>query len=344
MFYIFYGPDEFSRNETVRSLRSRLVAADPMAELNFGELDGRKLTLAELQTAADALPFLSDRRLIVVHGLLGRLNPRGGDGAGRASLAEGLTRWLPALASTTRLVFVEDQLHANNPVLRWADPWRAAQPAPDAAALIREFTPPRAAELPRWLAARAAARAGAIDPAAAAALTAALVRDDGVDLRLASMELDKLLTYAGDRPVTAADVAELVTAVSLESIFKLIDALAERQGPAAATLLHQLLAEREPPLRLLALIARQFRLLLQARSLLDGGVAPAELNQRLAVPPFVARKLTGQCRRFSPGFLESALSRLLAIDTEIKTGRIEGTLALDLFVAGVCGPARGRAG
>lgn len=339
MFYIFYGPDEFSLNEAVRGLRKRLVAADPMAELNFSDLDGRKLTVAELASTAETMPFLSDRRLVVARGLLGRLNPRGGDGPARAGLADGLTRWLPTLPATTRLVFVEDQLHANNPVLRWANTWRAAQPVPDAAVLIREYTAPKANQLPQWLAARAAERGGVIEPTAAIALTTALTRDDGVDLRLANMELEKLLTYAGDRPVNAADVAALVTSVSIESIFKLIDALADRQGPTATTLLHQLLAESEPPLRLLSLVARQFRLLLQTRALLDAGVAPAELNQRLPVPPFVVRKLVGQSRRFSLGFLEAALVRLLAIDTEIKTGRIEGTLALDLFVAGVCGPA-----
>jgi len=336
VFYILYGGDSFTRQETVIGLRARLFAADPMAELNYTALDGRKLGVPELKTAAETLPFMGERRLVVVHGLLGRCNPRGGEGQGKA-LSEALVEWLADLPATTRLVFVDDALHANNPVLKWATRWRGAQPVPDAAAVIREFSPPKPDQLPRWLVGRAAQRGGKLEPAAAVALSEALIRDGVVDLRLADNELEKLLTFAGDRPVAPADVEQLTVAVSLESVFRLIDALAERNGPAASTLLHQFLVAGEPPLRLLALASRQFRLLLQARTLLDGGAPTHDLGGRLAVPPFVARKLIGQSRRFSIAFLESALKRLLDIDAEIKTGRMDGVLALDLFVAGVCG-------
>lgn len=344
MFYIFHGDDAFSIGETVRGLRQRLIDADPMAELNYAELEGRVLAPADLRTAVDTLPFLGDRRVVVVHGLLTRCNPRGGEAEGRKGLADAIIGLLPAMPPTTRLVLVDGALHANNPVLRWAAQWRAAQPVPDAAAVIRAFEPPKLDRLPQWLTTRAQHRGGAIAPPAAAALADALARDGEVDLRQADNELEKLLTYAGGRPVTAADVADLVTSVTLESIFRWVDALGERDGPQAATLLHRFLANDEPPLRLLALIVRQFRLLLHTRALMDAGVPAGEMPGRVGVPPFVARKLTGQARRFTPRFLEAALRRLIEIDTQIKTGRLDGVLALDLFVAGVCGTRGGGGG
>jgi DNA polymerase-3 subunit delta len=337
LFYVLHGSDEFTIAETVAGLRARLAESDPMAELNSSELDGKGLTVAELQATADALPFLGERRLVVVHGLLARCNPRGGDGA-RSELAEGLKGYLPRLPPSTRLLLVDGPLAKNNPLLRWVEKWRAEQPVPDEAAVVRAFETPPASALPRWLAARAKSRGGVIEPAAAADLAAALDRDGEVDLRLSDMELEKLLTYAGERAVTAADVAALVTPVGLESVFRLVDALAGRDGPAAATLLHQFLDAGEHPLRLLALVVRQFRLLVLARALLDEGVAPNALRERLGVAPFVATKVAGQARRFTLPALEGCLRQLLEIDTAIKTGRTEATLALDLFVAGVCGP------
>lgn len=363
MFYLFHGSDELAVSEAVGLLRRKLAEVDPMAELNYTELDGRRLAVADVQLAADAAPFMGDRRLVVVRGLVGRCNVQGGAKSGAASgggtsgggsaqggekggqgggqggrkeLVEALKAYLPQMAPTTRLVLWEGKLDANNPILKWAVQWRSEQPKPDEAAVVKSFEAPKLAQMPRWLMTRAQVRGGTFSPPAAEALADALARDGEVDARLADSELVKLLTYAGQRPVTAEDVAYLVTPVSLDSIFKLMDALGDRNGPKATTLLHQFLANNEHPLRILALVVRQIRLLLQTRALLDAGVSGPGLESRLPVAPFIARKLAGQARRFSTAFLEAALRRLLEIDSQIKTGRIDGVLALDLFVVGVC--------
>jgi DNA polymerase-3 subunit delta len=93
----------------------------------------------------------------------------------------------------------------------------------------------------------------------------------------------------------------------------------------------------------MALILRQVRLLLRAKSLLEAGHGPNELAQQLAVPPFVGRKLERQARRFSMGFLVTALKRLGELDTQIKSGEIDDGLAIDLFVAAMTGAAAGSA-
>ncbi|MCB0215141.1 MAG: DNA polymerase III subunit delta [Chloroflexi bacterium] len=336
MFYLFHGSDELGKAELLADMRTRLFAADPMAELNYGELDGRRLDLGELHAAAEALPFIGDRRMVVVRGLVERCNPRGGD-AGRKALAEGLIALMGGLPPTTRLVLLDAKLHGNNPVLKWAQTWLSAQPAPDAAGLIRLFDPPSPNALPSWLGARAKARGGRIEPAAASSLADALVQDGQVNLHLADNELEKLLTYADGRAVGVDDVALLVTPIGLDSIFAFVDSLGRRDGPGASSMLHRFLDNGEAPLRILAMVARQFRLLALTQALGAEGVAGSELPRRLSLPPFVANKLSGQASRFSARFLDAALRRLRDIDTEIKTGRIAPDLALDLFVAGVCG-------
>lgn len=342
MIYLFHGDDAFSSAEAARGLRARMEEEDPMAALNSTALSGARLSVAELQAAADALPFLGERRLVTVEGLLGRLNPRGGDRSAerRKALADGLKAYLPGMPASTRLVLVEGALHGNNPLLTWLKK-RAAQDGESV--LLRAFERPKASAMPGWIRQRAERRGGALSAPAAAALAEALARDGQVDLRLADAEVEKLLTYADDREVTEQDVALLVTPIGLESIFRLMDALAERRGAEAASLLHRFFEEGEPPLRILALVTRQIRLLALTRALLNEGTPPRELQGRLPVPPFVARKLASQARRFDLAFLTGALGRLLEIDEGAKTGRVDPVLGLELFVARVCGlgaPAR----
>ncbi len=339
MFYIFYGSDEFSIAEAITSLKQRLAATDPLAGLNTLELDGRELTLAELRATADTIPFFGERRLVIVRGLLGRCNQRQGDAKNRKALAEGLIAYLPHVAPTCRLVLAEGQLDAQNPVLRWVQAWLREAPHPEEAAYVREFETPPVHALPAWLHALAAAMGSRLEPAAAEALAEALVRDKAVDLRLAASELEKLALYADGRTISLEDVMALVSPVSLSSVFAFVDALAARDGPEAATQLHRFLNAGEPPLRLLTLIGRQFRLLIRTKALLDAGTPPAGLASALAVPPFVASKLSGQARRFAPAQLMTSLTRLRDLDTDIKTGQVEPVLGLDLFVSWICGPA-----
>lgn len=342
MIHLYHGPDAFSLQLALEQLRAAVLGDDSMAAFNETRLDGRGLKLGELQAATEALPFMGERRLVLVRGLAARGEGQAAEKGANKSLSEGLALLWGRLPPSTVLVHVEGSLGPGNPLLKALTAWRASQPLPAQAAEIRAFEAPKSAELPGWLRGRAKDRGGVMEGPAAVALAEALTRERSVDLGIADNELEKLITFADGRAVTAADVALLVTSVNLESIFVFVDALAERNGARAVGILHKYLGEGEPPLRILALVARQFRLLLLLQALQSEGRSADEIKSALGVAPFLVPKLQGQARRFSTRFLEAALRRLRDIDGEVKTGRIDAGLALDLFVAGVCGVAARR--
>ncbi len=335
MFYLFYGNDELAISEMVLGLRARLARDDVLAELNYTEIDGRKASLGEIQNAADALPFMSERRLVVVRGMAGRCNAAGAEKGDKKALADGLTAYLARLPGTTRLILWEGRLDANNAILKWAVRWLSEQLAPQELGLVRTFEAPKGAAVPEWLARRASAKGGVIEPAAARALADALTREGEVDARLADSELEKLLVHAGDRPVSARDVALLVTSVSLDSIFAFVDDLGRGHGQAAMQRLRQFIGAGEHPLRILTMVVRQFRLIALARAVLDDGPAAGTLESRLGVQPFIARKIGEQARRYSAAATAWWLTRLAQLETAVKTGQLDGELALELFVAEV---------
>ena len=317
-FYVLHGDDEFSLKAEVHSMRARM--GDPgSAELNTSIFDGKATSAAEVVAAASAMPFLADKRLIIVEGMLTWLARKGGGKTAKAEL-ELLIDALPNLPETARLVFVElETLNENSPILRLA--------VQDPHGYAKTFNPPR--DTIRWIVKQVESHGGKIENPAAAVLASVV----GSDLRAADSECIKLTLYAGERAITEADVALLTAYVADAVIWDMVDALGRRDGAVASSLMHRLLHDGEP-LQLLGMINRQFRLLIQTREVLDAGGDTRDLLQLPDIKyPGIAQKLAQQARNFTLDQLESIYRYLLETDHGIKTGRIGQELVLDLLIA-----------
>jgi DNA polymerase-3 subunit delta len=328
MFYVFHGPDEFQRTEALNKLKAQM--GDPgLAELNTSVMDGEGLSLGQLQEVCDALPFMSDRRLVIVHNYLTRLGAGKGE-VERAAL-ESLAAYLPGMSSSVRLIFVERAtLPRSHPILKLAEKHEAGQ--------VHTFEGPGRGELIGWIAERVTARGAAIERPAADALGMAV----GDDLRLLNSEIEKLITYVGgERAISPADVELMVPYAGAANVFVMVDAIGRRDGRAALGMLHKLLDENAAPLYLLSMIVRQFRILIQVKELAAQGLAVSTIAKQAGLHPFVAEKAQRQAMNFSMGQLELIYARLLETDLAIKTGQIEEVLALDTLVAALCGPHDG---
>jgi len=335
VFYILHGKEEFGQSEELASMRARLADGDQaMAQLNTTILDGKYLTLGELRHACDTIPFLYDRRLVIVHGLLSWLvQGKGGkeegtqesqETASRRSFLDELAAYLPILPPTTRLVFVEERtLTASHPVLKLA-----REEGQKDRAFVKHFKLPKEWELPNWIQQRARDEGGEISWDASR-LMATLA---GNDLRLLDQEIDKLLLYANGQQVTETHVRALVSRARESSVFDLVDHVGRREADKALRLLHRLLDEGEPPLRLMAMLARQVRILIQVSELQASRMTQDQIAKRLKLHPYVVKKGLAQAHNFDMRQLEKAHALLVETDWMIKTGEMEGVLALDMLV------------
>ncbi len=325
-FYVFHGTDEFTRAETLTDFKHKLGPSDTV-DLNTTVLNGKGLTLAELQHTCDAIPFLAKKRLVIVNGLLTRLTPRKGSklSAARKEMLDALTDYLPRLPQTTRLVFVEPKdLPARHPILKLAQD--------EERGYVKRFDPPSDKTLPGWIKKRVHRHGGEIEPRAAAQLAAVV----GADLRLLDQEIVKLVTYTNEeRAISQADVDALVPYAQEAIIFDMVDALGRRDGPTAAQTLHGLLDAGEHPLGLLGMIARQFRLLIQVKELKQKSMTLQDIAKVLRLHPFPTRKLYNQATHFTAAQLEKVHRHLLDVDVAIKSGEMDAEVALDLLVAGL---------
>jgi len=337
MLYLLHGPDSFSRSEEIARIKGSI--GDPsLVDLNTTILDGRQTTLADLIQACDALPFLAEKRLVIVEGLAARLSsgpPSEGEqerspAAKGKDLLNDVVGYLTKLPDTTCLILVEDEIIKESHSLYREAMTRGKES-------VKSFPLLQGAGLERWISQRAKKRGAQIDSQAVKELMIYV----GNDLRLLDIELEKLAIYvAGKQPIHAEDVHRLVSYVREESIFRLVDALGERNGPTAIQVLHQLLEDSSEPsyaLYVLSMIARQFRLLMQAKEMAEQHLPAAEIMKALHLSHrFILDKLLSQARNFSLDRLKEIYQKLQRIDVDIKTGNMETALALDLFVAEVC--------
>lgn len=318
MFYIFYGDDNVARDEALQNLLNR-VKNPGMGDLNTTKLDGGDITFNDLRNACDAMPFLGERRIVIVNDLLKRFKQ------GNKDFYDKLVDYLPTMPDTTRLFFIEEGIDKRLKVWKLAQ--ELAQKDPPEA-YVREFATPAQQQLPTWIRRRVHKKGGKIDGQAANMLAEVI----GDDVRLLDAELEKLVNYAGGDVIDAHMVELLVPYTQQANIFDMVDAIGQRNAALALRRLQHLLNENAAPTYLLHMIVRQIRLLLQFRELSDLGLTQKEIRNKTGQHPFVVQKGIQQANNFSLDQLEAAFDRLLQTDLEIKTGQTEPALALELLV------------
>ena len=370
MFYLLHGNDEFTCREQLKKLRQqgnfeynqdtyiggevdlktitatcstlpflsdqRLVVVIGLPKKGRGEEAGAASDTAEANSPAPAVGASAERSEA-------RFNPsrpspidrplpekstrskKGKKGArssteSRAGFEKGLAGYIPFLPdSTVLIVVVDEELSASSALLK------AAQEH----GKVMQFTLPRGAAVKTWIENRAKSTGVKIAPEAASMLADYI----GNHLRLLANEIDKLATYVGrGATIEADDVRKLSAQVQEARVFDLTDALAERNRKKALDLLHDLLADGEPPLRLISIITSQVRNLLLVKELTGEGLRVSQIVTATGMAPFVAEKAARQVGKFSASQLEGAYRQLLATDAALKRSRLTPDMALDLLV------------
>ncbi len=333
MFYLLHGNDEFTCREHLKKLRKQGDYG-----YNSDTYVGGETPLPTLIATCDTFPFLTGARLVVLEGLPKKRKgedasanaaadkPKKGKKSSKSStetrggFEKGLADYLARLPETTTLIsLVDEELPASSPLLKAAH---------DHGKVI-QCTLPKGAALESWIHKRAQALGVKITDEA----TSLLANFTGSQLRMLANEIDKLATYVGDRASIDVEDVRLLSASAQEArIFDLTDALAQRNRKQALDLLHDLLADGEPPLKLISTITSQVRSLLLVKELANEGLRIQQIVSATGMAPFVAEKALRQVGKFQTAQLEGAYRQLLATDAALKRSRMTPEMALDLLV------------
>jgi DNA polymerase-3 subunit delta len=293
--------------------------------MNFQRFNARTLDLAALEGACMAMPFMAERRLILVEN--SELLKDTGQTMKR------LLQLLPAVPPTTALVFLAEvtleRRDADAAFRSASSLHRWIEEHPDTA-YSKALPLPRGQAFDRWLQDRAHHHQAELSSAGASLLAEFTAGDP----RTADLELAKLADYVGgERAIAPEDIETLSPYQGQSDVFAMVDAMGNRDIHAALRMLDQILAH-EDARAVFPMIVRQFRLILLAHEAEAAGIP---LQVALRAPPFVARKAAAQARRFARSDLDRIYHLLVEIDVNSKTGREDLTPALHSLVAGLGG-------
>ena len=254
------------------------------------------------------MPFFAERRLILVE-----------DSGFFKSASEALVKYLPEMPDTTCLVFAESEVDKRNKL------YKKVKSLGYAAEMARQD----AAQLGRW-AGGILAKEGRKITNRTMELFLSMVGDDMENIR---MELEKLISYTMGRDVITDEDVKAVCTIRVNSrIFEMVAAIAGRQTRRAMELYEDLLTLKEPPMRILFLIARQFNQILQVKELMEKGMDRGTIASKLKLQPFVAGKTMPQARQFSREQIFSYVNSCIEAEEAVKTGRLSDRLAVELLI------------
>ncbi|MFC1951231.1 DNA polymerase III subunit delta [Chloroflexota bacterium] len=328
MLYILHGEDDFSSREAYKQIKAGLGDGD-MLSCNTTVLDGQDVKMSALIGACITVPFMTSCRLVMVKGLLARLQGEGkakgkskSDGDNWQTVAD----YIKEMPPSNVLVLLDGQIRKDGAVFKKLKDL----------AEVREFPLIKGGQLISWIGDRAQQCGASITRSAAAQLADYI----GSNLWVLANEIEKLSLYRQGEQITDADVTEMVSYITESNVFAVIDALINRQRSPVVRLLHRLLGDGVAPAYLLFMITRQYRLMVQANDMSTAKVPSAEIGGKLGIrSDWALRKLLDQSLRYTMARLEADYRRILDTDIRIKTGRYNAELALDMLIMELCQPS-----
>ena len=328
--YILSGQDDYSLSQALEEIKKG-TGDQALLAANTTILDGQQVTLDRLRAVCETLPFLAEKRLVIIKGLLERFEPGGKSGrrkkitrvTNHQNEYKSLGAYISQLPDSTVLVLIDVRVTSKNPLFSGLSP----------KAKVKSFPLLRGAKLCQWIQGQVKEEGGTISPQAID-LLARLV---GGDLWVMASEIDKLILFTSDRHIEEEDVRLLVSHAQQASVFVMVDAILESRAGLAGQILHQLLQRGASSAYLLTMLSRQFRMIVRVKGLKKQGKAETEIRSRLGLTAdFTWNKTVGQAERYPLGRIKEVYRKLLETDLSIKTGRYDGELALNILIAELC--------
>ena len=304
--YLLFGEESYLKKQYKNKLSRAILPEDDT--VNYAYYEGKGIRAEELIDLAETLPFFAERRLIVVEnsGFFKNASPE-------------LADYMKSLPETVCFVFVENEVDKRGKMYKTVK----------AKGRVTELSRQDEKTLLYWIAANVKKEGKKMREAD----DKFLLYKVGTDMENISKELEKLFSYTlGQEEITVQDMNDICTTQITNKIFDMIEAVAAKRQKKALDYYYDLLALKEPPMRILYLLSRQFKLLLHVKDLSKKGYDRAGIARDAGLHPFVAGKYVEQCKAFRSRELRDIMEEAARTEELVKTGRLGDVMGVELFI------------
>lgn len=304
--YLFYGDESYLKHQYKEKL---LKALNPNEDtMNFSRYEGKGIDVRQIIDLCETMPFFSERRILLLE-----------DTGFFKNKCEELAEYMKALPEYLVMVFVESETDKRSRMYK----------AVKGCGRVVEFSKQDEKTLMRW----AAGLLGKEGRKITQRDMELFLTKTGTDMGNIRMELEKLISYTdGQDVVTAEDIEAVCVTQTTNKIFDMVRAVTEKKQKRALELYYDLLTLKEPPMRILFLLAKQFRQLLLTKKMTEEGASQNEIAARLGVPSFVVRNVAACARSYTVEELEGAVADFVNAEEAVKTGRLGDVLSVELLI------------
>lgn len=307
MIIFLYGADTFRSHRMLQEMKNKFIHDTDHDANSLGLVDGQSATLKEIGEKINTGSLFVKKRLVVVENIFKNK---------KTKIFAELTDYLKKFSTgdDNIIIFIDEELNTKDKPLKV-----------DAKKLftflskqkfVQEFKVLTNLQLLNFIKKEAATYQKEVGASAATYL----INLTSGDLWLIAGEIKKLAFYSSGKIITESDVKELCVGAVSEDIFALTDALSARNKTTALQLLEDQYAAGLSDEYLIAMLVRQFKILLQLRTALDTNMSPVEITASLRLHPFVVKKGLSQARNFSAESLKNCLNQLIHLDFSNKNG------------------------
>lgn len=303
--YLLYGEEKYLVRTYKNMLKDGICKDDDM---NFSYYEGKDININDIRDTSQTLPFFAEKRLILIEN----------SGMFKTS-SEDMADIVKNAPETTYFIFVENEVDKRNKLYKTLSQ----------TGYVCEMKNQTDDALANWVFRFFADNGKQI------------TREDmNLFLRIAGPEMDnlyneamKLSAYCMDKDIiTAEDIMSICSTKTVDRVFDMIQAMALKNTDEVMKLYGDLLALKEPPMKILALIGRQFSQLMAVRRLLDDGQGSQAISERLGIRSFFVGKYIGQAKRYSAKELEQAVNDCVEAEFAVKSGRTEDKYAVEMLI------------
>ena len=305
--YLLYGEEGYLKKQYKdRFIKAMLPDGDTM---NYAYYEGKNTDVKEVIDLAETLPFFAERRLIVFENT----------GFFKTAAGADLADYVKEMPETTYFVFVENEVDKRNKLYK----------AVNSKGYVVELSTQDEGTLKRWVFNLARRE----NKEMSEAVITYFIGKVGTDMEKIQRELEKVICYAIDRNTLTKEDVDAVCVTQLSNhIFEMVDAVAAGNQKRALDLYYELLALKEPAMRILYMLARQYRILFHVKALANQGYGRKEIASKAEIHPFVAGKNIEQSKRFKMKELRGVMEEAAQLEQDVKTGLLTDTLAVELFI------------